>query len=379
MTERKYQRCNRCIMDTTDPNIEFDERGWCNHCRHHDERARNELLPYEERDHRLQRLAEEIRRTGENKPHDCLIGLSGGVDSTTVAYHVRRLGLRPLAFHLDNGWGSECAVKNIENICTRLDIDLVTHVIDWEEFRDLQLAYFQASVPNIEAVSDHAINALVFHVAAKYGIKYYISGANLATEGIMPDAWGYDCRDWKNIRAIHKRFGRLPIPTYPHCSLLDFFYYLFVCRIKYIPLLNYVDYVKEDAKSMIKRELAWEDYGTKHYESIFTRFYQAYILPVKFGYDKRLAHLSVLICSGQITREEALEELRKPLYTEDKFREDIEYFLEKIALTRLEFADIMNLPVRSHEEFPSNAWFFRRSKYLINNIIKKVVKPSGLR
>jgi hypothetical protein len=295
-----------------------------------------------------------------------------------VAYLVKSLGLRPLAVHFDNGWNSELAVKNIEQTLRKLDIELYTDVVDWEEFRDFQLALIRSGVPNIEAVTDHSINALLFRVAGKVGVRYFVGGGNLATEGVMPRAWMYDSRDWRFLAAVHRRFGTLPLKTLVHCNLWDYFYYVILRRIKYVPILNYVDYVKADAKLMLKREIGWRDYGGKHFESIFTRFFQGYILPSKFGIDKRRPHLSSLILSKQITREQALVELDRPLYDATQLKEDRVFFLKKLGMTEEEFSRWLEQPAKSYFDYPTHAWLLYRMPRFIR-WVKAIVRPKSLR
>ena len=255
-----------------------------------------------------------LKSDGRGKRYDCLIGLSGGVDSTYVAWLAKQHGLRPLAVHLDNGWDSELAVKNVENIITRCGFDLFSLVIDWEEFRDIQLAYLYASVVDIEVVSDHAIFASMYKLAKEHNTGYILSGTNIVTEFIMPPSWLYDKMDYSNLKDIHYRFGKKKLNTYPYFDFRKHVYYNSVLGLSPISILNNVPYNKKEVKEIIQKELGWRDYGGKHYESQFTKFYQAYILPEKFHIDKRKAHLSTLICSGQMTRTEALQELEKPLY-----------------------------------------------------------------
>ena len=259
-------------MDTTDREIQFDNNGVCNHCRAYEERAQKELHNDEAGRKKLQQLVNEIKKNGKNREYDCVIGLSGGMDSTMVAYTIRRLGLRPLAIHLDNEWNSEVAMNNIENIVEKLNIDLHTYQVNWEEFRDLQLSFLNASVANCEIPTDHAIIALLFHTAAEKGIRYIISGGNIVTEATMPESWGYSNRDWRFIKGIHKEFGKIKFREYFHLNFFDCAYYIFVRRIKFVPILNYVPYVKKNAKKLIEKELGWRDYGGKHCESIYTRF-----------------------------------------------------------------------------------------------------------
>lgn len=375
---RTYQICTRCIMDTSDPEIVFDEEGVCNHCKACERRARNELFNREISEEKITRLVEEIKSKGKNNEYDCIIGVSGGVDSTMVAYKVKQLGLRPLAVHVDNGWNSELSVHNIEFTLKKLSIDLETIVLDWDEFRDLQLAFLLSSVPNIEIPTDHILPSVLFGIASQRGIKYIISGSNVASEAIMPSSWMYDSRDLRLIKSIQKQYGTIPLKNYPSCPLFKYFYYVVVKGIKYVPILNYTDYNKKEAKSFIQNELGWRDYGGKHFESIFTRFFQGYILPVKFNMDKRRPHLSTLICSNQMTREEALEELEKPAYPTELFKTDYDFFVKKMRLTPEKFEEIMKMPARPYSDFPSNAYFFKNLNWLIP-VVKFIVKPKSLK
>jgi N-acetyl sugar amidotransferase len=357
----KARICSKCVMDTTDPDITFDAEGVCDHCRKYDELAIRACCTGEVGKHMSGMLVEEIRQAGKGRDYDCIIGLSGGVDSTFVAFKVKELGLRPLAVHLDNGWDSELAVKNIENVINRLKIDLHTHVIDWEEFRDLQLSFLKASTPDSEIPSDHAILALMHQMADKVGVKYIITGCNVRTETHLPKAWSQGHWDWKYIKAVHERFGSVPLKTFPHTDFKRFHRYILIHT--QVDILNYLDYVKKDAKELIKREFGWKDYGGKHYESIYTRFYQGYILPRKFGYDKRKAHFSSLICSGEMKREEALEELTKEPYPPELQNEDKAYVTKKLGITEEEFEWIMNLPKKTYWQYPSYGRLFQGTAY----------------
>ena len=350
-----FRQCSLTVMDNiADPAILFDENGVCNY--YHDyKRTEKGVLTGEQSQLRLQEIANAIKEKGKGKKYDCLIGVSGGVDSTYVAYLVKHLGLRPLAVHLDNGWNSELAVKNIENIVQKLNIDLYTLVVNWQEFKDIQLSYLKASVVDIEVVSDHAILATMFKLARQYGINFIISGTNMVTEHIMPPAWIYPKMDFANLRDIHKQFGTVKLKTYPSVDFKKYIYYSAALKLTPISILNHIPYNKKEIKEFITKELEWRDYGGKHYESIFTKFYQAYILPEKFKVDKRKAHLSTLICSGQISRLEALQELAQPLYDEVELKKEKEYVLKKLTLSGKEFEAIMQTPPRSHLEFATDA------------------------
>lgn len=343
--------CTRCVMDTSDPEITFDEHGVCNHCRRYAELAAREVRrePGE-----LERFVREIKQAGARKEYDCVIGVSGGVDSTFVAHEVKRLGLRPLAVHLDNGWDSELAINNIEQALGTLGIDLVTRVLEWDEFRQLQIAFLKASVPDAEIPTDHAIMATLYQEASRRGIRYILSGDNFATEAILPRRWTYGVHDWRYIEQIHRRFAGTPLSSFPHVSRLRLDYFSRMRRIRVVGLLDYLPYVKSDAMELLQRELGWRPYGGKHYESIYTRFFQGYILPVKFDIDKRKAHLSTLICAGQMTRDEALRSLEENEYLARQAEEDRVYVVKKLDLTEAEFEEIMQAPARSYLDYPNH-------------------------
>lgn len=352
------RQCTRCILDTTDdPEMHFDYAGVCSHCHYYDEQKTLFLKTGEEAERLLAETLEKIRTYGKGRKYDCLIGVSGGVDSSYVALLAHRFGLRALCVHFDNGWNSELAVMNIENIVNRLGFDLYTYVINWDEFRDLQLAYLRASVVDIEVLTDHAIYGAMFKIAKDHDIKYVLGGHNVATEGILPYRWTYNKMDYINIRDIHRQYGQQELKTYP---FLDRKMKKFIrdSGVEFVNYLNWVPYLKDSVKVSLQQELGWRDYGGKHYESIWTRFYQGYILPRKFGIDKRKAHLSTLICSGQMTRAEALEEMKKPILDENLLAADMEFVLKKLGLSRQEFDAIMAMPVRAHREFETEGSFF---------------------
>jgi len=362
----EQRMCKRCIMDTSDPEIIFDEQGVCNHCRQAMEQLQTPpacLTPVEKKK-ALSELVLKIKAAGKNRRYDCVIGLSGGIDSTYAAYYVKKLGLRPLAVHLDNGWDAELAVKNIENICRKLGIDLYTHVIDWEEFKDLQLSFLKASTPDSEVPSDHAIRAILYKACLKYQVKYILAGTNSATESILPRAWSRGHSDWRYINGVQKMYGRRALKTFPHYSQTDLMKYEQLYRIKWISILDYIDYQKTAAKQVIANELGWQDYGGKHHESVYTKFFQSYILPIKFGYDKRKAHLSSLICSGQISRQQALQEIKAALYSDRALEQGIDYVINKFGISRDEFQTIIAAPPKSYSDYPNSrgyeqSWYFK--------------------
>jgi len=376
----KYRQCSITVMDNiADPDIRFDEKGVCNYYYDYQEAARKGVLEGEAGKQKIEDLISRIKEEGKGKRYDCLIGLSGGVDSTYVALLAKQYGLRPLAVHLDNGWDSELAVKNVENIITRCGFDLFSLVVDWEEFRDIQLAYLYASVVDIEVVSDHAIFASMYKLAKEHNTGYIISGTNIVTEFIMPPSWLYDKMDYANLRDIHSRFGKKKLSTYPYLDFRKYVYFSAVLRLSPVSILNYVPYNKKEVKEIIQRELGWRDYGGKHYESQFTKFYQAYILPMKFHIDKRKAHLSTLICSGQMTKAEALLEIEKPLYDPAQLKSDKEYVMKKFGLSPEEFEKIMRLPIKKHSAFKSDRKLKERYMNMliktapVRNSIKKLI------
>jgi N-acetyl sugar amidotransferase len=375
---KKYQICNRCIMDTSDPEIVFDEIGNCNHCNSFYESASKIWFPNEEGAKKLNAIINEVKQAGLNQEYDCVIGLSGGVDSSYLAYKAKESGLRPLAVHIDAGWNSELAVKNIENIVKKLNIDLYTCVIDWEEMRDLQIAFLRSGVANQDTPQDHAFFAALYGFAVKENIKYVLSGSNHATEFILPSAWGYDAMDSIHLKAIHKRFGKRALKTFPLVNFFDLYInYRYIKKMKVVAPLNYMPYSKNEAIKVLEQKLDWKYYGGKHYESRFTKFFQGYYLPKKFGYDKRKAHLSSLVVSGQMTREEALIEMQKDAYPSEQIEEDKEFIIKKLDLTESEFEDIINIPNTAFSVYPSN-YKLKNIWRLINSMINRVLRSNKL-
>jgi len=366
MKKTNYQICHRCIMDTSDSDIFFDKNGICNHCLRYDTELPKRVFRGQDAENKLNELIKGIKESGKNKEYDCLIGVSGGVDSTYVAYLIKQLGLRPLAVHFDNGWNSELAVSNIQKVLNKLDIDLYTYVIDWEEFKSLQRSFLKASTPDSEIPTDHAINALLFQEASKRNIRYIISGMNFVTESVLAEGWAYGHSDWKYIRSVHSLFENKKLANYPHFTFFNLFWWTFIKRIKSISILNYIDYNKKEVMDILQNELGWVYYGGKHYESVYTRFFQGYILPQKFGIDKRRAHLSNLILSGQITRDEAIKEIGEIGYSSNLLAEDMIFVKKKLDFDDNSFCDLMNLPIKSFKDYPNNARWVTKLKQFVN-------------
>jgi len=327
-----FQQCTKTLMDNiSDPDIRFDEEGVCNYWYDYQKAEKEMVLTGEEGKKRLEKLIDDLKRSGHRKNYDCILGLSGGVDSSYTAYIAKKYGLRPLIVHFDNGWNSRIAVKNMQNIIKSLDADLHTLVVDWEEFKSLQIAYLKASVVDIEVLTDHAIFATLYQLAHKHNISHILSGNNVQTEFLIPKHWIYNKTDAINIQDINRKFGNKKLKTYPLLTPLKKKYYLNLKKLEYVSPLNNMEYDKKDVIRTIQKEFDWEDYGGKHHESIFTKFYQTYILPEKFRIDKRKAHLSNLICSHQMTREEAIKELDKPMYDKDELEKDKAWIDQQIT------------------------------------------------
>jgi N-acetyl sugar amidotransferase len=302
-----YTACTNCVLEVNDdPLITFNSQGVCHYC----ERFMNIIrstpsFNFKQKEAELRTLVSVIKKKGRQADYDCVVGLSGGADSTYVLYLCMEYGLRPLAVHYDNGWNSQLAVQNIEQIVKKLNVDLFTYVNDWEEYKDLQLAFLKASVVDIELITDQAIGACLFKAALKKNIRYVITGSNMSTEAILPESWYHWKADSRNIRAIHAKYGKKKLKTYPTLSYLHRWYIEKFQKIISVSLLNYIPYYPGEVKKILIEKLNWKEYGEKHFESVFTRFFQGYILPVKFGIDKRKAHYSTDICLNRITREEA--------------------------------------------------------------------------
>lgn len=357
----EYRMCTRCVMDTTANDIVFDEGGVCNYCTEFLERSSHVIFQnLETRRKELDDLVRRIKKDGEGKRYDCVVGVSGGVDSSWVLVKAVELGLRPLAVHMDNGWNSELAQNNIANLVRKLGVDLYTHVIDWNEYRSLMQAFFDADVIDVELLTDNAIHGLLYRQASKHGTQFILAGMNQATEGMrMPSNWNWMKMDARNIRALGKRFGNIPLHTFPAIGTVGFIWNEFIRRIRMLSVLDFMEYNKADVLETLQREYGYKPYPYKHYESVFTRFYQGYILPEKFGVDKRKLHLSTLITSGQMTRLEALQSLEGiPYPSMEELEQDKRYFLKKMGWTELQLKQYISRPEKAHDTYPSekNLW-----------------------
>jgi N-acetyl sugar amidotransferase len=359
-------------MDTSASDIFFDANQICNFCKEYNEISGKIIKEhYLIKQEQLKKLIKQIKNNGEGKPYDCIVGVSGGVDSSWTLVEVKRLGLRPLAVHMDNGWNSELAQNNIASLVNTLSVDLYTHVIRWSEYRELMQAFFDADVIDIELLYDNAMIAVNFHQANKYGLKYILSGSNDATEGMrMPKNWNWLKYDKKNLIAIAKRAGIKKLETFPAINILSFLYYKMIKGINWIPYLNYTHYNKFEALNKLEKNFNFKRYPYKHYESVFTRFYQGYILPKKFRVDKRKLHLSTLIMSEQISRKEALKDLKNIAYDSEKdLKKDLEYFLKKMNWTKSQLENYLCREEVSHSKYSSERvlWDFLKK-------IEKILK-----
>lgn len=360
-------------MDTSDPGITFDDKGVCSHCHKYDEHVVKMGYQPGKSEEELKSIIAEMKEAGKGHEYDCILGISGGVDSSYLAYLTAQMGLRVLAVHVDAGWNSDVAVSNIQKMCEKLGIDLHTVVIDWPTMKELQRAYMFSGLPNLDVPQDHAFISAMYQYAEKYHIKYMLNGGNMATEGILPGVWGHNAMDWWHVKSVYQKCGRgkCSLKKFPHFGLLA--YARARTQIRQVRLLNYVPYSKKEAIAVLNREFGWEYYGGKHFESRFTKFFQSYYLPVKFGYDKRRAHLSSLIVGGEMTREEALQEMQDEYaYPLEQIMEDRDYILKKLDISPEEWEHIMAAP-----PVPDNA--YRSQEPLLRQLRKLMPVHYGIK
>ncbi|WP_352406593.1 N-acetyl sugar amidotransferase [Acetoanaerobium noterae] len=356
MSNKEYKVCTNCVMDTTDSKIVFDENGVCDYCNSY----YNDILPNwnpdNNKENELMEIAKKIKCEGSNKPYDCIIGMSGGMDSSYLTYIAKeKMGLRPLIYTVDTGWNLNVAVENIEKIVKKLDLDMYTEVVNWKEMQDLQLAFFKSQVPYQDFPQDHAIFAGLYNYAVKNGIKYVLTGSNIATECVRaPIEWVY-LNDIVLMKDIHRKFGKIDLKTFPMCSMFKYrLYYAYIKGMKRVAPLDYIEYDKAKVEKELNEIFGWEKYENKHYENIFTRFYEGYYLPIKFGYDKRKCYFSNLILTGQMTRNEALIKLEENPYDEDLMKSDMEYIAKKLGISVDEFITIINGENKSYKNYKNS-------------------------
>lgn len=355
MTSRTYQICSNCIMDTSDCTISFDERGWCDYCNNFHSNIAPSWHTDSKGEAELMKVAAKIRKDGEGRDFDCIIGLSGGLDSSYCTYIAKELmGLRPLLFHVDAGWNTDQAVGNIEKLVDGLGLDLYTEVINWEEMKDLQVSFFKAQVADQDIPQDTAFFSMLYKFARQHKIKYVLTGGNFSTECCRePEEWGaYPGIDKTLIMDVHSRFGKRPLETFPIVDVLTYkIYYKYALGMEVFRPLNFVPFIKRDAEQKLGELFGWQPFLHKHHESRFTRFYEDYWMPRKFGYEKRRAHFSSLIMTGQLSRDEALEKIAKPVLDEHFLQREFEYVAHKLDLSVQELQEIFDGPNKTYHDY----------------------------
>lgn len=374
----KYQICASCVMDTSDPDIKFDQSGVCDHC--HD--FENNVKPGWHTDakgkQQLEMIVCKIKKSGQNNEFDCILGISGGVDSSYMLHlAVKIFGLRPLVFHVDGGWNSELAVHNIQVMIDKLGLDLYTEVINWEEMRDFQMAFFKSGVPHLDIPQDHAFIATLYHFAEKNKIKYILNGGNFSTECVQyPMEWFYYGTDMTFINDIKRKFGTIKLDTYPFSSIFRHKIYLkYIKGVNVVKPLNYMPYIKDDALKLLEKEYDWKPYPQKHFESRFTKFYEGYWLPERFGFDTRRVQFSSLILTGQMTRDVALESLTKPAYDRNTIQDEFNYIATKLGISSDELREYLTMPKKFYWDYKNQQNIFRAGAKVLNWLgIEKVKK-----
>lgn len=358
---RDYQICTNCVMDTSDADISFDASGLCDHCRGFKEHVEPNWFPNAEGERRFAAVVDKIKSDGKGRDFDCILGMSGGLDSSYLLHRaVKDFGLRPLVFHVDGGWNTDIAVSNIQSLVDGLGLDLYTEVINWKEMRDFQLAFFKSGVPHIDIPQDHAFIATLYNFADQHGIKYILNGGNISTECVRnPLSWLYYGTDMAQLNDIRRRFGTVPMNTYPFSSVLKHKFYLrYVRGVQVVKPLDWMDYTKEMARKTLAHLYGWKPYPQKHFESRFTRFYEGYWLPERFGYDTRRVQYSSLILTGQMTRDDAIVALAKPAYDPETIDHEFDYIARKLGISSEELREYFTMPKKSYKDYKNQRWIF---------------------
>jgi len=377
-TMRNYQICTNCVMDTSDSNITFDDQGVCDHCNGFRTHVAPKWHPNETGRQMFASTVEEIRQSGKGKEFDCIIGLSGGLDSSYLLHLVvTEFQLRPLVFHVDGGWNTDIAVNNIQVMVEKLGLELFTEVINWEEMKDFQLAFFKSGVPHIDIPQDHAFVATLYQFANKHNIKYILNGGNISTECVRnPLEFLYYGTDMRQIRDIQNRFCTIDLKTYPFSDILFHKVYLRYLRgLKVVKPLDWMPYTKAMARETLSREYGWMPYPQKHFESRFTKFYEGYWLPERFGFDTRRVQFSSLILTGQMTREDALAQLERPAYDPETIAHEFDYIAKKLGITSDELRGYFEMPLKSYRDYNNSLWMFNFGAKVLQAIgVEKAIK-----
>ncbi len=378
MENQQYQVCSRCVMDTTDPAIHFDEQGVCDHCHDYDTNVKPNWHTGDDGELYLKKLVQKIKKSGKGHDFDCILGLSGGVDSSYMLHlAVTKFGLRPLIFHVDGGWNSELAVHNINVMVDKLGLDLYTEVINWEEMKNFQLSLFKSGMPHLDMPQDHAFFGTMYYFAEKHKIKYILNGGNFSTECVQyPMEWFYYATDMRLIKDILKKFGNHPMPTYPFSSVFRHKIYLkYFKGVHVVKPLNWMTYIKDDAIRTLEQEYNWKAYPQKHFESRFTKFFEGYWLPERFGYDTRRVQLSSLVLTGQMSREQALEQLSRPAYDPEKIDEEFTYIATKLGISADELREYFTMPKKYYWDYRNYQNMFRLGAKIMHLLgLEKVMK-----
>lgn len=375
---KEYQICTNCVMDTSDSNITFDENGVCDHCRGFKAHVEPNWHPNAEGEELFAKVVEKIKEDGKGRDFDCILGMSGGLDSSFLLHKaVKDFGLRPLVFHVDGGWNTDIAVSNIQSLVDGLGLDLYTEVINWNEMRDFQLAFFKSGVPHIDIPQDHAFVATLYNFADKHKIKYILNGGNIATECVRnPLEWLYYGTDMRQLKDIQRQFSTVPMRTYPFSSVLRHKFYLrYIRGVQVVKPLDWMPYTKELARKTLADLYGWRPYPQKHFESRFTRFYEGYWLPERFGYDTRRVQFSSLILTGQMRREEAIETLRHPAYDPETITHEFDYIARKLGISSEELRGYFTMPKKSYSDYKNQRWMFNLGAKVLQAIgAEKAVK-----